>query len=60
MAQTQFARQPQQNFDSLPCPGCGAEMHMARNDPTNNPAYELCTFECAWCEHRQSSIVKCE
>ena len=60
MTQTQFAPRPQQIFDHLPCPGCGAEMRMARNEPTNKPGYDLCIFECAWCEHRQSAIVKCE
>ena len=60
MPQSHIAPRPSQIIYHLPCPGCGTEMRLARIEQTEKPDFDLCTFECAWCEHRQCALVKCE
>jgi transposase-like protein len=39
-----------------PCPKCGATMMLARIAP-HTPGYDMRTFECAACDHSESSVV---
>jgi hypothetical protein len=60
MARSHFALRPPQLIDGPPCPGCGAILCVVSIEPDNKPDYELLTFECAWCEHKQLVSAKRE
>ncbi len=59
MAHSHFALRPPRLDYGPPCPGCGTAMCVACIEPTERPDYDLLTLECAWCEHKQRIVDKC-
>ena len=41
-----------------PCPGCGANMWLARIEPASKEGHDLRTFECAMCGESETMSVR--